>query len=168
MKPKRTFDLAAKLAELKKRSLERLQDNPPSSRSSSTSNDSDAKVFDSTTTLFGPLGCPEKLRGDIKQIDRALKFGFKPRLTDDGTSGTYLMRNQRKKIIGVFKPVDEEAFAPNNPRGNVGPFGNETFKPGVLSGEATVREVAAYLIDDQGFSGVPPTTMLQIQSNKLK
>ena len=30
-------------------------------------------------------------------------------------------------------------------------------KPGVLSGEACVREVAEYLLDHRKFSGVPPT-----------
>ena len=64
--------------------------------------------------------------------------------------------------MAVFKPIDEEAFAPNNPRGNIGPFGSETFKTGVLSGEGCIREVAAFLLDRDGFSSVPPTTMFQI------
>jgi hypothetical protein len=39
-------------------------------------------------------------------------------LTDDGTSGAYIMRNQEKTGIAIFKPIDEEPFAPNNPRGH--------------------------------------------------
>jgi len=44
-------------------------------------------------------------------------------LTNDGTSGTYFLRGGNKKPQAVFKPIDEEAFAPNNPRDYVGAFG---------------------------------------------
>lgn len=43
----------------------------------------------------------------------------------------------------------------------MGPFGSRSFRAGVLSGEACIREVAAYLLDKDGFSGVPPTTMVE-------
>jgi hypothetical protein len=35
-----------------------------------------------------------------------------------------LLRDKFKKPQAVFKPIDEEAFAPNNPRDHVGPFGS--------------------------------------------
>ncbi len=38
-------------------------------------------------------------------------------------------------------------------------FGDATFRDGVRSGEATVRELAAYLLDS-GFAGVPATSMV--------
>jgi len=38
----------------------------------------------------------------------------------------------------------------------------------VLSGEACIREVAAYLIDKDGFSGVPPTTMVETTHESLE
>ncbi len=57
------------------------------------------------------------------------------------------MMNQQKRKVAIFKPIDEEPFAPNNPRGNTGPFGSQTFRAGVLSGESCIREVAAYLLD---------------------
>jgi len=93
---------------------------------------------------------------------------LKPKLTDDGTSGTYLLRGPNKKPLAVFKPIDEEAFAPNNPRDHVGPFGSRSFRAGVLSGEACIREVAAYLLDKDGFSGVPPTTMVETTHGSLR
>ena len=34
------------------------------------------------------------------------------------------MRNIQKQKIAIFKPIDEEPFAPNNPRGNTGQFGS--------------------------------------------
>ena len=93
---------------------------------------------------------------------------MKPKLTDDGTSGTYLLRGPSKKPLAVFKPIDEEAFAPNNPRDHVGPFGSASFRAGVLSGEACIREVAAYLLDKDGFAGVPPTTMVETTHGSLR
>ena len=89
-------------------------------------------------------------------------------MTDDGTSGTYLLRGPKKDALAVFKPIDEEAFAPNNPRDHAGPFGSQTFRAGVLSGEACIREVAAYLLDNGGFSGVPPTTMVENAHNSFR
>lgn len=38
----------------------------------------------------------------------------------------------------------------------------------MLSGEACIREVAAYLLDHDGFSGVPPTTMIETNHESLK
>ena len=78
------------------------------------------------------------------------------------------MRGISKKPLAVFKPIDEEAFAPNNPRDHVGPFGSNTFRAGVLSGEACIREVTAYLLDKDGFSGVPPTTMVETAHDSFK
>jgi len=48
-----------------------------------------------------------------------------------------------------------------------GPFGSETCRAGVKSGEATIREVAAYLLDHQGFSGVPATALVEINHEDL-
>lgn len=64
--------------------------------------------------------------------------------------------------------MDEEQFAPNNPRGHAAPFGSQTFRPGVLSGESCIREVSAYLLDHEGFSGVPPTTFVEVVHKSLK
>lgn len=118
--------------------------------------------------MFGSMQCPQELRGTLKEIEKGLLKGLKPLLTDDGTSGTYLLRGKNKQTHAVFKPIDEEAFAPNNPRDHIGPFGSKTFRAGVLSGEASIREVAAYLIDKDGFSGVPPTTMVETSHESLK
>jgi hypothetical protein len=38
----------------------------------------------------------------------------------------------------------------------------------VLSGEACIREVAAYLLDREGFSGVPPTTMVEATHDSFR
>lgn len=69
--------------------------------------------------------------------------------------------------MAVFKPIDEEPFAPNNPRQMKGKFGSETCRPGVKSGESTIREVAAYLLDHEGFAGVPPTALIELTHESM-
>ena len=88
--------------------------------------------------------------------------GLAPKLTLDGTGGTYELRDKQRNIRAMFKPIDEEAFAPNNPRGHVGSFGSESFRKGVLSGEGVIREVAAFILDSKDhFSSVPYTIFVE-------
>jgi len=92
-------------------------------------------------------------------------LGLIPKLTFEGTSGTYFLHNKFRKKIGVFKPFDEEPMTPNNPKGYPGKMGSNAFKPGILSGESAVREVAVYLLDQCNLkysAGVPPTTFVEI------
>jgi hypothetical protein len=65
--------------------------------------------------------------------------GIKPRLSENGTSGTYLLENNVRKVVAIFKPYDEEPFAPNNPRNFVGELGGHGFRSGILSGESATR-----------------------------
>ena len=87
-------------------------------------------------------------------------------MTEEGTSGAYIIRNH-DGAVAVFKPIDEEPFAPNNPRGMKGLFGSDTCRAGVKSGESTLREVAAYLLDYDGFSGVPATSLVELTHESL-
>ena len=112
--------------------------------------------------------CHPKMRKIIDLARQGFNSGLIPKLTDDGTSGTYEIRSINKEKLCIFKPIDEEPFAPNNPRGHIGLFGSQTFRPGVLSGESCIREVAAYLIDRKGFSSVPTTTFVEVVHNSFK
>ncbi|SBT34501.1 phosphatidylinositol 3-and 4-kinase, putative [Plasmodium ovale wallikeri] len=102
----------------------------------------------------------ENILNDIKL---AFKKNISPKLTMDGTGGTYLLFNGKKKVCSVFKPLDEEAFAPFNPRGYEGKMYQEGFRSGVLSGEGASREIAAYILDNNynNFSNVPCTIMVE-------
>ena len=99
-------------------------------------------------------------------------MGLKPELVLDGTGGTYFLHDARKFKVAVFKPGDEEPYAENNPRGYVKQVmaGNAyeddfesgmSMRAGVKPGESCLREVAAYLLDHDGFSGVPMTTLAE-------
>ena len=83
----------------------------------------------------------------ISESAKAFEIGLIPKLTENGTSGTYLLKNDQRKDIAIFKPFDEEPFTPNNPRGYEGNLGDQGFRPGILSGESATREVAAFLLD---------------------
>ncbi len=41
-------------------------------------------------------------------------------MTDSGISGSYFLESVERNKIAIFKPLDEEPYAPNNPKGYVG------------------------------------------------
>ena len=62
--------------------------------------------------------------GKIEEIYQGVINDFKSEITFEGTSGTYFLKNSNGKKIAIFKPIDEEVNAPNNPRGHQGDFGS--------------------------------------------
>ncbi|XP_038708116.1 phosphatidylinositol 4-kinase gamma 4-like [Tripterygium wilfordii] len=91
----------------------------------------------------------------------------------EGTGGAYFMQDSLgQKFVSVFKPIDEEPNAMNNPRGLPLSQSSEGLKKGTRVGEGALREVAAYVLDhprsgcrsffgEKGFAGVPPTIMVE-------
>lgn len=112
--------------------------------------------------VYAAFPCSTSLKKIIDAARLAMLVGIVPTMTMEGTSGTYLIKDNYKKTIALFKPIDEEAFAPNNKKGYSGKFGQESFRKGILSGEGSIREVAAYLLDRDGFFSVPDTTFVEI------
>lgn len=154
---------------------------PHSISSLRTSSNNDICVSSSTLDL-----APKALQRLIQQARRGLALGLKPALAPDGSGGSYFLCDARKKRVGVFKPADEEPFAENNPRGYVPttmtttttisshPGGEEEGYPpeeclrqGIKPGELCLREVAAYLLDHDGFSSVPMTTLAEARHPAL-
>ncbi len=85
----------------------------------------------------------------------------------DGSGGTYFLKSggdRRGTNVAVFKPEDEEPFAPENPRGFQGRLGQGGLRAGILSGEAAVREAAAYRLDVRtgGKFRVPVSVMVEL------
>jgi len=144
---------------------------PASVPIASLRNKSDICVSSSTLDL-----CPKPLQRTIQQSRRGMALGFKPVLAPDGSGGAYFLSDARGRRVGVFKPADEEPFAENNPRGYVphSSVGNEEsagedegLRQGIRPGELCLREVAAYLLDHGGFSGVPMTTLAEARHPAL-
>ncbi len=105
---------------------------------------------------------PKLLRQLVQRARRALALGLKPEFVMEGSGGTYFLHDARKVKISVFKPADEEPYAENNPRGYLQQAGQQMYlREGVVPGEACIREVAAFMLDHGGFSGVPMTTLVE-------
>lgn len=101
-----------------------------------------------------------------------LDNGNYPIRSAEGTGGAYFMLDSTgQKYVSVFKPIDEEPMAVNNPRGLPLSLDGEGLKKGTRVGQGAFREVAAYVLDhpmsgrrslfgdEKGFAGVPPTVM---------
>lgn len=121
------------------------------------------------------MAVPETIKQSLTAIREGFNAGLGPYLTEEGTSGCYILRDasgadeyENSQPIAVWKPIDEEPFAPNNPRGMQAQFGSETCRPGVKSGESSLREVLAFLLDHEGFAGVPPTALVEMSHPSLK
>ena len=110
----------------------------------------------------------------LNDVRDGFASGEAPTLTEEGTSGAYILKaemdshTEASRPVAIWKPIDEEPFAPNNPRGMQAPFGSETCRPGVKSGESSLREVLAYLLDHDGFAGVPPTALIELSHSSLE
>ncbi|XP_062001494.1 phosphatidylinositol 4-kinase gamma 3 [Rosa rugosa] len=103
-----------------------------------------------------------------------LERGCEPVRSSEGSGGAYFMQDSSGlKYVSVFKPIDEEPMAMNNPRGLPLSVDGEGLKKGTRVGEGALREVAAYILDhprtgprtfyneENGFAGVPPTVMVK-------
>jgi hypothetical protein len=107
----------------------------------------------------------------VREAREGMIKGVRPELVGDCTGGTYLIKDSQGEYIGVFKPMDEEPYAPENPKGLTGSEMNtlSPIKMGVGVGHAAIRECACYLLDfDTSFVGVPPTVMLRILRASLE
>lgn len=96
----------------------------------------------------------------IKRVQEGINKKLKPVMIDEGVSGSYYLRDGVGENTAIFKCIDEEPFAPNNPKGYSSAFGEDSFRSGIKSGEVSLREVAAYYLDEQKIHGVPQTTMV--------
>ncbi|CAM8896506.1 unnamed protein product [Rhodiola kirilowii] len=118
--------------------------------------------------------CPFEVEELVNSTYDGLKSGNWPIRTSEGSGGAYFMQDASgQKHVAVFKPMDEEPLAVNNPQGLRMSADGEGLKKGTRVGEGAFREVAAYILDhprsehrsmcheDKGFAGVPPTVMVK-------
>ncbi|XP_051146047.1 phosphatidylinositol 4-kinase gamma 4 [Andrographis paniculata] len=117
---------------------------------------------------------PSEIRDLIESTLNGLDSGSYPIRSSEGTGGAYFMLDASgTKYVSVFKPVDEEPMAVNNPRGLPLSEDGEGLKKGTRVGEGAIRECAVYLLDHPkggrrtlyadtwGFAGVPPTVYVR-------
>ena len=98
----------------------------------------------------------------VESVNVAIEQGMHPKMISKGSSGSYFARNSQGKVVGVFKPKDEEPYASKNPKWtkwlhrNLFPcfFGRACLIPNL----SYISEAAAYVLDSRLQTNVVPYT----------
>ncbi|KAI9054709.1 hypothetical protein LZ554_001860 [Drepanopeziza brunnea f. sp. 'monogermtubi'] len=106
----------------------------------------------------------------IESVRVAIEQGMHPKMITQGSSGSYFARNSDGKVVGVFKPKDEEPYAAGNPKWNkwihrnLFPcfFGRACLIPNL----SYVSEAAAYTLDCRLRTNLVPYTDIVHLSSK--
>ena len=106
----------------------------------------------------------------VESVKVAIELGVHPRRISQGSSGSYFARNSDGKVVGVFKPKDEEPYASRNPKWtkwihrNLFPcfFGRQCLIPNL----SYVSEAAAYVLDTRLRTDLVPYTDIVYFSSK--
>ncbi|KAL3637092.1 hypothetical protein CASFOL_019391 [Castilleja foliolosa] len=109
-----------------------------------------------------------RVRALVAEVAIAMASGIIPEPVPSGLGGAYFLRAQNGDTIAVAKPIDEEPLAMNNPKGLAGRMlGQPGMKCSIRIGETGLRESAAYILDHDGFAGVPPTALVRFSHVKF-
>ncbi|KAL3418263.1 phosphatidylinositol 3 [Phlyctema vagabunda] len=106
----------------------------------------------------------------VESVRIAIEQGMHPKMITQGSSGSYFARNTDGKVVGVFKPKDEEPYAAGNPKWNkwihrnLFPcfFGRACLIPNL----SYVSEAAAYTLDCRLRTNLVPYTDIVHLSSK--
>ena len=106
----------------------------------------------------------------VESVKVAIELGVHPKMISQGSSGSYFARNSEGKVVGVFKPKDEEPYASRNPKWtkwihrNLFPcfFGRACLIPNL----SYVSEAAAYVLDARLRTNLVPYTDIVYLSSK--
>ncbi|KAI2481612.1 phosphatidylinositol 4-kinase type II protein [Pyrenophora tritici-repentis] len=98
----------------------------------------------------------------VESVRTAIEMEVHPKLITQGSSGSYFALNTQGKVVGVFKPKDEEPYASRNPKWtkwihrNLFPFffGRACLIPNL----SYISEAAAYVLDCQLRTNLVPYT----------
>lgn len=106
----------------------------------------------------------------VESVRIAIEMGVHPKMISQGSSGSYFARNTDGRVVGVFKPKDEEPYASRNPKWtkwihrNLFPcfFGRACLIPNL----SYVSEAAAYVLDSRLRTYLVPYTDIVYLSSK--
>lgn len=106
-----------------------------------------------------------RARALVVEVAIAMASGIRTVPVSEGLGGAYIFQGRNDHSIALVKPIDEEPLAFNNPKGFGGlMLGQPGLQRSVRVGETGIRELAAYLLDHDGFSGVPATALVKISN----
>lgn len=118
----------------------------------------------SDSSLMDTEGRMSKMEFDdvVESVRVAIEMGMHPLMISKGSSGSYFAKNSQGKVVGVFKPKDEEPYATKNPKWtkwihrNLFPFafGRACLIPNL----SYVSEAAAYVLDARLQTNIVPYT----------
>ncbi|XP_036186298.1 phosphatidylinositol 4-kinase type 2-beta isoform X7 [Myotis myotis] len=98
----------------------------------------------------------------VWKAEQAIEFGVLPERISQGSSGSYFVKDPKRKTIGVFKPKSEEPYSQLNPKWTkyihkvCCPccFGRSCLVPN----QGYLSEAAASLVDEKLHLGIVPKT----------
>merc|ERR1712088_1297681 len=105
----------------------------------------------------------------VRQAEIAIEAGIYPTRIYQGSSGSYFVKNIEGKIIGVFKPKDEEPYGRLNPKWTKWMhrlccpccFGRSC----LIQNQGYMSEAGASLVDEKlGLNVVPKTKVVKLAS----
>lgn len=106
-----------------------------------------------------------RARALVVEVAIAMASGIRTVPVSGGLGGAYIFQRRNGHSIALAKPIDEEPLAINNPKGFGGlMLGQPGLQRSVRVGETGIRELAAYLLDHDGFAGVPATALVKISN----
>ncbi|KAM5158726.1 phosphatidylinositol 4-kinase type 2-beta isoform 2-T2 [Callospermophilus lateralis] len=98
----------------------------------------------------------------ILRAEQAIELGVFPQRISQGSSGSYFVKDPKKKIIGVFKPKSEEPYGQLNPKWTK--YVHKVCCPCcfgrgcLLPNQGYLSEAGAYLLDEKLHLGIVPKT----------
>lgn len=122
---------------------------------------------DDRSFKFGWVTTDDEFRKLLKQVNNAIKVGINPERIRQGSSGSYFVLNDQRKIIGVFKPKTEEPYGHLNPK--MMKYLHRTCCPCffgrscIIPNTGFLSEAAASVVDRQlGLNVVPRTEIVRL------
>jgi hypothetical protein len=140
---------------------------PPHLRNRSSSKPLPVQLFNLVTCKYESH--KRSMASFLQEVNEGLN-NIAPEPVEEGVNGTYFVKNKDGQTIAIFKPNDEEGDSEHNPKNVKGNTKSGQPSPtfgsigkGIKPGEAAHREMAAYLLDTEGFHSIPMTTLVTIE-----
>ncbi|XP_062069098.1 phosphatidylinositol 4-kinase type 2-beta [Lepus europaeus] len=98
----------------------------------------------------------------ILKAEQAIELGIFPERISQGSSGSYFVKDPKRKTIGVFKPKSEEPYGQLNPKWTK--YVHKVCCPCcfgrgcLLPNQGYLSEAGAYLVDEKLHLGIVPKT----------
>lgn len=124
---------------------------------------------DSDSTFMNHIENDPQFSQMIQSSEEAIYLGVLPERIYQGSSGSYFVKDKTKKIIGVFKPKNEEPYGHLNPKWTK--WMHKTCCPCcfgrscLIPNQGYMSEVGASLVDERlGLDIVPKTKAVRLAS----